>query len=79
MSLVLTPDQFDYYLPEGLIAQNPSEERDQSRLMLLDRLTGQFKHSIDYIEKIKNHSDFSVAWRCFGYEPKSGNTGSSLC
>ena len=45
MSLELTPDQFDYFLPEGLIAQNPSVERDQSRLMILDRLTGQFKHS----------------------------------
>ena len=45
MSLELTPDQFDYFLPEGLIAQNPSVERDQSRLMILDRFTGQFKHA----------------------------------
>ena len=28
---------FDYYLPEELIAQRPSEKRDHSRLLLVDR------------------------------------------
>ena len=28
---------FDYYLPKELIAQRPLEERDQSKLMVLDR------------------------------------------
>ena len=45
MTIVLTPDHFDYHLPEDLIAQTPSVERDQSRLMILDRLKGQYKHS----------------------------------
>ena len=28
---------FDYELPEELIAQTPMEKRDESRLMVLDR------------------------------------------
>jgi S-adenosylmethionine:tRNA ribosyltransferase-isomerase len=36
---------FDFYLPEHLIAQNPPEERGLSRLMILDRLTGERTHS----------------------------------
>ena len=28
-------DDFDYYLPEELIAQTPIEKRDESRLMIL--------------------------------------------
>ena len=31
---------FDYELPAGLIAQEPAEERDASRLLVLDRETG---------------------------------------
>lgn len=47
---------FDFYLPEELIAQHPLEKRDQSRLMVLDRNTGEIEHKkfydiIDYLEK----------------------------
>ncbi|MEN8098740.1 MAG: tRNA preQ1(34) S-adenosylmethionine ribosyltransferase-isomerase QueA [Chloroflexota bacterium] len=35
---------FDYVLPEGLIAQEPADPRDSSRLMVLDRTTGSRKH-----------------------------------
>jgi len=35
---------FDFYLPEGLIAQTPLERRDASRLLTLDRLTGKTGH-----------------------------------
>ena len=35
---------FDYDLPQDLIAQQPAEPRDHSRLMLLDRGTGQTGH-----------------------------------
>ena len=35
---------FDYYLPQELIAQSPIEPRDASRLMVLDRTTGAIKH-----------------------------------
>ncbi|HEX9029487.1 MAG TPA: S-adenosylmethionine:tRNA ribosyltransferase-isomerase, partial [Anaerolineales bacterium] len=37
---------FDYDLPEEYIAQTPAEPRDASRLMVLDRQTGQITHSI---------------------------------
>ena len=37
-------DDFDYYLDEGLIAQTPLEKRDDSRLMLVDKKTGFYKH-----------------------------------
>ena len=35
---------FDYYLPEELIAQTPLQRRDSSRLLHLDRLTGKVEH-----------------------------------
>ena len=35
---------FDFYLPEELIAQTPLERRDASRLMTLDRTTGEVGH-----------------------------------
>ncbi len=37
---------FDYNLPEELIAQTPLEKRDDSKLMVLDRKTGEIKHEI---------------------------------
>lgn len=47
--------EFDYYLPEELIAQTPIEKRDESRLMVLDKNTGKIEHKvfkdiIDYLE-----------------------------
>lgn len=35
---------FDFHLPEELIAQVPLKERDASRLMVLQKDTGEFKH-----------------------------------
>ncbi len=35
---------FDYYLPEELIAQHPCESRDHSRLLVLDKETGTICH-----------------------------------
>lgn len=37
-------DDFDYDLPSGLIAQRPIEPRDSSRLIVLDRTSGQVDH-----------------------------------
>ncbi len=45
---------FDYDLPESFIAQTPAEPRDSSRLMLLDRQTGQIEHRVfrDILDQI---------------------------
>ena len=37
---------FYYELPEELIAQDPLEDRSSSRLMLLDKKTGQIEHQV---------------------------------
>ena len=49
-------DDFDYYLPEELIAQTPIKERDHSRLLVLDKNTGEINHErfdsiINYLNK----------------------------
>lgn len=38
--------EFDYELPEKLIAQDPLEDRSASRLMVLDKTTGEIRHDI---------------------------------
>ena len=47
---------FDFYLPEELIAQCPLKERDSSRFMVVDIKTGEIEHKvfhdvIDYLKK----------------------------
>jgi S-adenosylmethionine:tRNA ribosyltransferase-isomerase len=46
---------FDYDLPEELIAQDPLEDRSSSRLMVLDRVTGEVehKHFTDILEYLR--------------------------
>ena len=65
---------FDYDLPEELIAQDPLEDRSSSRLMVLDKNTGEvshhvFKEIVKYLrpgdclaQQYKGHSCTSV-WR----------------
>ena len=48
-------EDFNYELPEELIAQHPLEKRDSSRLLVLDKKTGEVEHKIfhdiiDYLE-----------------------------
>ena len=48
-------DDFDYYLPEELIAQNPLKDRSSSRLLVLHKKTGLIEHKkftdiIDYLK-----------------------------
>lgn len=39
-------DMFDFHLPEELIAQVPLEDREASRLMVLDKETGKLQHDV---------------------------------
>ena len=71
---------FYYDLPEELIAQTPLEQRDSSRLLVLDRKTGhlQHRHFFDIIEFLKpgdclvlNNSRVLPA-RLIGHRPTGG-------
>ena len=49
-------DDFDFELPERLIAQTPLEKRDSSKLLVLDKETGDISHHqftdiLDYLNK----------------------------
>ena len=71
---------FYYDLPEELIAQTPLEKRDSSRLMTLDRETGEVEHKhfydiIDYLNPgdclVMNDSRVLPA-RLLGHRPTGG-------
>ena len=49
-------DDFDYELPKELIAQTPLKNRSESKLLVMDRVTGDLEHKhfydiIDYLNK----------------------------
>ena len=49
-------DDFDFELPEELIAQTPIKNRDQSRMLVLDKKTGEIEHKhfnniLDYLNE----------------------------
>lgn len=76
----LTTEDFDYYLPEELIAQTPLEERDQSRMLVLDSKTGAYQDDyfydvIDHLEPgdalVMNDSRVLPA-RIYGVKPETG-------
>ena len=76
----MKPSDFYYDLPEELIAQTPLEKRDTSRLMVLDRQTGEVKHQhfydvIDYLQPgdclVMNDSRVLPA-RLLGHRPTGG-------
>lgn len=71
---------FNFELPEELIAQEPLAERDSSRLLVLDRNTGAIEHKIfrdivDYIEEgdclVLNNSRVIPA-RLYGIREETG-------
>lgn len=52
----MTTEDFDFDLPKELIAQTPLEKRDSSKMLVLDKKSGEithkhFKDVLDYIEK----------------------------
>ena len=71
---------FNYYLPKELIAQHPTEKRDESRLMVLHRDTKEiedktFKDIIDYLEPgdclVRNNTKVIPA-RLYGIKEETG-------
>ena len=80
MKTIYKTKDFYYNLPEALIAQTPLEKRDTSRLMVLDRETGEVSHKrffdiIDYLRPgdclVMNDSRVLPA-RLLGHRPTGG-------
>lgn len=72
--------QFDYELPQKLIAKYPAKERDEAKLMVIHRKTGQIEHRIfrDVLEyfgdgdcMVLNNTKVFPA-RLFGNKEKTG-------
>ena len=80
VSTTLTTHDFYYDLPEELIAQSPSEERDMCRLMVLDSKTGKIEHKlfrdiIDYLnpeDMLVVNSSKVIPARLLGTTEKTG-------
>ena len=51
-------DDFDYYLPEELIAQVPLEHREESKLLVLDKDTGEIIDDKSY--DIINYLNYNI-------------------
>ena len=72
--------QFKYQLPEALIAQYPSQDRDEARLMVVHRKTGKLEHRIfkdiiDYFDEgdLMVYNDTKVfPARLYGNKEKTG-------
>lgn len=72
--------EFDFYLPEELIAQHPTDKREESRLLVLHKNTGLIEHKhfydiIDYLKPgdvlVRNNSKVIPA-RLFGTKRGTG-------
>ena len=80
-STPLVTKDFYYELPEELIAQSPSDERDGCRLMVLDRESGNIDHKIfkDIIDYLKPedmlvvNSSKVIPARLLGVTDKTGS------
>ncbi len=77
---------FDYYLPEELIAQTPLLDRTASRLLVVDRKTGKTEHRVfsDIISYIKPgdclvlNNTRVIPARLLGHREKSGGAAELL-
>ena len=73
-------DDFDYYLPKELIAQTPLLKRDTSRMMVLDKNTGEYQDKnftdlIDYLDEgdtIVLNDTKVIPARLIGHKPETG-------
>lgn len=76
----MSTEDFDFYLPENLIAQTPLEKRDSSKMLVLDKESGEVTHKqftdiLDYMEKgdtlVLNDTKVIPA-RLYGIKEKTG-------
>lgn len=73
-------EEFDYDLPESLIAQTPLKDRDQSRLLVLGRNSGNIEHKhfkdvINYLETgdtLVLNDTLVMPARLFGLKEETG-------
>lgn len=78
MSTILS--DYDYHLPEELIGQKPREPRDHSKLMVVNRGTGEIEHKhfydiIDYLSEgdiLVRNSTKVIPARLFGCKDTGG-------
>ncbi|MDO5755382.1 MAG: tRNA preQ1(34) S-adenosylmethionine ribosyltransferase-isomerase QueA [Tissierellia bacterium] len=71
-------DDFDYELEDWRIAQHPEEKRDHSKLLIMDRMTGEITHDLFYhLDQYLNQGDVLVMndtrvlpARLFGHRPE---------
>ncbi len=71
---------FDFQLPQELIAQHPIPKRDQSRMLVLDRKTGEIEHKIfsDILGELKKgdvlvlNDTKVIPARLFGVKEETG-------
>lgn len=77
---VYSLDEYDYPLDEKLIAQSPADKRDQSRLLVMNRETGELKDQhfydiVNYFRKgdvlVRNNTKVIPA-RLFGVKEETG-------
>jgi len=78
--ILMKLSQFKFNLPKELIAKFPSENRDESRLLVVDRKTGKFEHKffkdiVDYVNDqdvmVFNNTKVFPA-RLYGNKEKTG-------
>ena len=65
----MTVEEFNYDLPEELIAQTPIKKRDESRLMVLDKKTGDVVDrfvSVKAAARFYNLRQSNISYVCAG-------------
>ncbi len=78
--MTLTTEDFDFNLPEELIAQTPLENRETSRLLVLDKTTGALedKHFYDVLDELESgdalvmNNTRVLPARLYGEKPETG-------
>ena len=74
----LTTEDFDYDLPESLIAQTPLEERDQSRMLILDSKTGVKPETGGHVEVLLLNNTHGDEWETLVKPARRAKVGTKI-